>query len=53
VEENFKNRSHDPEQAPFGVTHHPLYSTHHGLSTKEKTKCLASAIQKLLRGPKI
>jgi len=34
----------------FRVIHHLLYSTRRGLSSKEKTKCLASHIQKLQMG---
>ena len=44
------SRSRDPDRAPLGVILFPLRSTRRGLSTKEKTKCLALPIQKLRRG---
>jgi len=44
-----KSRSCDP-RAPLRVIHHPLDSSCRVLSNKEKTKCLASTIQKLWRG---
>jgi len=35
------------------IIHRPLSSIRHGLSNKEKSKCLASSVQKLWRSPKI
>jgi len=45
-----KSKSRDPDHAHLEVIHHPSDSTCRGLSNKEKTKCLASPVQKLRRG---
>ena len=50
---NLKSRSRDSSHAHLGVIHHSssvVYRTRHGRSNEEKTKCLASSVQKL-QGP--
>ena len=44
---NLNNRLRDHDHAHLGTIHHALDTTRRGLSNKEKTKCLASPVQKL------
>ena len=48
--QNLKTRSRDHGHAPLGAIHYPSDTIGRGLSNKEKTRRLASPVQKLQRG---